>query len=507
MTPAGAVPDESAPLPPDGSEGIARNTFFGLAAQLTSAAFTAVITLYLVRALGPEDYGVFALAVGVGTLVVLASDLGVTQSAERFIAEHRGDRSAVATVMADALKLKLAAAAIACGGLIAAAEPVADAYDIPELTWPLRAAAVAVLGQTILALYRGSFVALARVSVVWRIVLLESVVETAATIAIVVAGAGAAGAAWGRAAGYLFGAAVGMVSAIRFIGPRALSLRAKRPGRKRQIAAYAGPLFLVNAAYTLFDQIDVLLIGAIKSATAVAVFEAPLRLVHFLGYAGQAVAAGVAPRLARGARASPDVAAFERALRWLVLVQAALVAPVLVWATPMVEVALGDGYEDSAEVLRALAPFMFLSAIGTFVTLAVNYLGEARRRIPLAIAAVALNAAIDLVLIPEIGVVGAAVGTDVAFAVYVLGHLWMCRRLLGFAVRPMIVTVARALAASAAMAALLAAFGTSDVPAAALVAGALAGLAVYGASLVLLREISPAELRAARAAMGRLRGR
>jgi O-antigen/teichoic acid export membrane protein len=437
---------------------------------------------------------------------VLASDLGVTQSAERFIAEHRGDRPAVATVMADALKLKLVAAAIACGGLIAAAEPIADAYDIPELTWPLRAAAVAVLGQTILALYRGSFVALARVSVVWRIVLLESAVETAATIALVVAGAGAAGAAWGRAAGYLFGAAVGIVAAGRLVGRRALSLRAKRPGRKRQIAAYAGPLFLVNAAYTLFDQIDVLLIGAIKGPTSVAVFEAPLRLVHFLGYAGQAVAAGVAPRLARGAHASPDVAAFERALRWLVLVQAALLAPVLVWATPIVEVALGDGYGDSAEVLRALAPFMFLSAIGTFVTLAVNYLGEARRRIPLAIAAVVLNAAIDLLLIPEIGVVGAAIGTDVAFAVYVLGHLWMCERLLGFSVRPLIVTVARALTAATAMAALLAAFGTSDVPAAALVTGAIAGLAVYGAALMLLREISPADLRGARAALGRLRG-
>ena len=36
---------------------IARNTLFGAATQLTTAAFTAVLTLYLVRALGPGDYG------------------------------------------------------------------------------------------------------------------------------------------------------------------------------------------------------------------------------------------------------------------------------------------------------------------------------------------------------------------------------------------------------------------------------------------------------------------
>ena len=217
------------------------------------------------------------------------------------------------------------------------------------------------------------------------------------------------------------------------LGRASLTLRARRPGRKRQIAAYAGALFLVNAAFTLFEQIDVLLIGAIRGTRSVAVFEAPLRLVNFLGYAGQAVAFGVAPRLARRAGRAPDVRSFERALRWLVIVQAGLLAPVLVWARPIVDLTLGGGYGQSAAVLRTLAPFMFLTAIGTFVTLSVNYLGEARRRLPLALATVVVNAAIDLILIPDIGVLGRAVGTDAAFTLYVVAHLWICRRLLGFA--------------------------------------------------------------------------
>ena len=40
---------------------IARNTALGLASQATTALFTAALTLYLVRALGPDSYGVFAL--------------------------------------------------------------------------------------------------------------------------------------------------------------------------------------------------------------------------------------------------------------------------------------------------------------------------------------------------------------------------------------------------------------------------------------------------------------
>ena len=43
-------------------EGVGRNTGFALATQLTTSLFTAALTVFLVRALGPHGYGVFALA-------------------------------------------------------------------------------------------------------------------------------------------------------------------------------------------------------------------------------------------------------------------------------------------------------------------------------------------------------------------------------------------------------------------------------------------------------------
>ena len=36
---------------------VARNTVFAVATQATTAGFTAALTLYLVRALGPDDTG------------------------------------------------------------------------------------------------------------------------------------------------------------------------------------------------------------------------------------------------------------------------------------------------------------------------------------------------------------------------------------------------------------------------------------------------------------------
>jgi O-antigen/teichoic acid export membrane protein len=485
------VTEAPRPAPATESDSVARNTAFGLATQLTSAAFTAVTTLYLVRALGPDSYGVFALAVGIGALLVLVSDFGLTPSAERFIAERSGDTVAVRTVLADATRLKLAGGALVCGALFALAGPIANAYGVDALAWPLRAVAVAVLGQTMLFLYRGTFVALGRVSLAWRVLALESAVEAGATIALVITAGGAAAAAWGRAAGYVFGAVVGVTVAARLLGRGAAAQHALP---RRRLAGYASALFLINATYVLFEQLDVLLIGAIKDATAVGLFEAPLRLVIFLSYAGQAVAFGVAPRLAGRSGGGPDVRAFESAVRWLLLIQAALLAPVLVWAEPITHLALGDGYGESAKVLRALAPFVFLSATGTFITLAVNYLGEAGRRVPLVLGAVGVNLVLDLILIPEIGILGGAVGTDVAFSLYVLGHLWICARLLHFQVAPLITTLVRALAAAGAACAVLAAFGTADLSAGDAVAGAVLGGSAYVGILVATGALSRRDL-------------
>ena len=86
----------------DPTESITRNTGFALATHASTAAFTAVVTIFLARYLGPEQFGVFALAVGIGAVLVLPGDAGISTAAARFIAERRGNDHAVALVLRDA---------------------------------------------------------------------------------------------------------------------------------------------------------------------------------------------------------------------------------------------------------------------------------------------------------------------------------------------------------------------------------------------------------------------
>jgi peptidoglycan biosynthesis protein MviN/MurJ (putative lipid II flippase) len=131
----------------------------------------------------------------------------------------------------------------------------------------------------------------------------------------------------------------------------------------------------------------------------------------------------------------------------------------------------------------------------------VNYLGQAGRRIPIVLTALAINVVVVLVLLPVIGVVGAAIGATVAYAVYVPAHFRICQRELKFPIRPLALTLVRALLAAAVMGAVLFVTGPGTLTFVEwLLAGTL-GVLAFAAALWLSGEISHGEIQRGRRAM------
>jgi O-antigen/teichoic acid export membrane protein len=467
--------------------GIVRNTAFALATQVATSAFTAALTLFLVRALSPHDFGRFTLALALAGIVTLPADLGLSSSAARFIAERRSDREQSAALFAQALWAKAAVAGTVAILLFAFAGPIASGFGDHGLAWPLRGTAVALFGQSLLMLVLQTFVSLQRVSSNLVAVVGESAFETTAPIALVLAGTGATGAAFGRAIGYTAGIAIGLVLVARRLGPAALRPRALH--HIGEIGRYARSLAVVDWSFAAFEQIDQLLIGVLLTTRAVATFGAPLRLAVFLHYPGYAVANGVVPRLARTENSEPDARSFAHALRLLFVVQTAITVPLLVWAQPLTALLLGKGYGNADDVLRALAPYVFLSGLAPLVSLGANYLGEARRRPRIALATLGVNLLIDLLLLRRYGVVVAAVATDIAFFLYVPAHFVLCARTLRLDLRPLATGLVRSLLAGAAAAACLAALGTSHISVAHWIVGSIAAVAAFAAVLVVTGEL------------------
>lgn len=487
-----------------GPEGVSKGTGFALAAQLTGASLTAGLLIYLGRALSPDDYGNFAFALSVASVATLLSDLGVSASAARFMAERRGDLPGSSAVLRSALRIKLALGGVTALLLIALAEPICSGLGSPGAVGALRWVAIALVGQSLFLLLFAAFEAVGRLKLRLVAATVESVTEVSASVALVALGAGAAGAGLGRATGYVVGGALGLFLVFRIFERRSATTQRFSA---RTLMAYAGPLLVVDAAFRVFASIDVLLVSAVLGGGAqVAAFEIPLRLAAFLDYPAAALAAAVAPRMARGG-AGPDLDVFQKAMRIAIVLQCATVPFLLVWPEAIVHLLFGDRYPEAPGVLRALAPYVLLAGVAQLVTLAANYLGLAARRIPIAIAMLAVNAAVSVTLLPRIGIVAGAIGTGAAYLVWVPAHLYLLRKHADLPLGNMLRTTLRALVAGAVTAAVLAAFGTGELGPLRMVAGGVVALATYVAALLAVREVTRDELRAvAHAVRSRRRG-
>ena len=498
MTPVDEAPPEIGGERPerdaDRSRTVTRNAGLALAAQIATGLATAGITLFLVRALDPTGYGLFALALGFAALFVVPADFGISPAAARYIAERRGDRRAVAATLATALRLKLALTAAVALALIALASPIATAYGQPDLAWPLRGVAISLFGQSLVFLFSTSFVALGRISRSLLLTVGEAAAEAAATVALVLVSMTASGAAFGRAVGYGVGAALGLALMAKLLGSRAIAQREGGP-ETRSLAAYAGALLVVDSAYAIFSQVDVLIVGALLGTAAAGIFAAPVKLSVLLAYPGLAISSAIAPRVAGGPSGARDAPALVAGIRVLLIVQMLATVVVCTWSQPIVDLVLGPQYRESAAVLLAFGPFIFLSGFGPLVSTSINYLGQARRRIPIAVGCAVLHVALTFAMVESIGMVGAALSAGISYALYVGGHMRIAAEILELRVRPLGLTLARSAAAGLLAAVLLILLGTNELSPLAWAAGFIGAPLVFGATLIALRETSIAELR------------
>ena len=172
------------------------------------------------------------------------------------------------------------------------------------------------------------------------------------------------------------------------------------------------------------------------------------------------------------------------------------------WAEPIVHLVLGPGYDRSADLLRELTPYVFGSGLSALVAGGVNYLGGARRRVPVALLDLVLSLGLTTVLLQTNGLDGAAWASDVVPFLYVPLHVWIARKFIELPLRPLLRAGARGLLAAAAMAGVLLAFGTSHLSALDWIVGGGLGPTAFLSVLVLLGEVTFAELRVLPALVG-----
>jgi O-antigen/teichoic acid export membrane protein len=451
-----------------------------LIGQSVNVLLGAVVAVLLVRGLGDDRYGEWSSMLGIVGIVGYLGSLGLTQVTMRHAAaEPEREAEWFGALIGFRMLLLL------------------------PLTLPV------VLGVEILNA-RGDEMLVAAVILTFLLPLgpptaLGSVYSLRVRNAVPVAVALVKSVLWTSAVALLFigdrglvayAAALWVTTAATALLQVVLGLRLVRPafaaGRKlwRPLLRVALPVAVGGMLILAYGRIDQIIVFNLAGADDAGHYAAAYRLLTASQFLPAAVLTTLFPLLSSELDRARLRRLVQLAVDHLAMVSLPLLAFAIVGSKPLLELLFGEAFEPSA---RALPPLM-----GAFVFICFGYLagnlvlvlGLQQKFVWIAVAALVINVALNLVLVRSYGFVAAAWITLVTEAFVCSTSTWLCVRSLEM--RLQFGRLSRVVAAAAAMAGVLALLSAAGSPLLVLVVASV----VYVPFLVVVGALPLAELRA-----------
>jgi O-antigen/teichoic acid export membrane protein len=264
---------------------------------------------------------------------------------------------------------------------------------------------------------------------------------------------------------------------------------------------YMPGFVLISTFLTLDFQLDAFLISLYLSETDIGWYGAAQTIVLGFWMMATAIRTTLYPVMARIQKETPERLPnlYRRAHQYLLLAALPIAAGITVLARPIVRLVFGEGFEETVPALQIMiwaVVFAFVNVPNARLVLVRNRQKQAGWMTGISMV---VNVVLNLVLIPRLGIVGAAAARTVATAVLFLQlYLYSQRYLEVESILPLLV---RPLLATLVMTAVI--WPIRQLP---LYWPIMAGIIVYGAAAYLLKAI-PEDARERLGQLSVLKGR
>jgi len=488
---AGSGGDADARSRFDVHRGVGRSTATNVIVQFATLATGFVVTPFILRRLGQEAFGLWALMGSLITYGVLF-DLGISGAVVKYVAHHRarGEAGRARAVVATALRLYLGLGLLAACASAALAPFVPDIFNVDDAHRRVAVAATVVTGIGVavaipLSTPRAVLIGLQRFDLANGLTLAATVLANAGIVVVLVAGGG-----------LLPLLAVGIVVTVVLQPVSVAVVRRVAPdigygwsGADRQlvraILSFSSALSINQIASRLASRTDTIVIGIAQSAASVTPYALALRVGQLVLLLTSQFTKVLMP-LAADINARDDRARLRNVLvastRIALAIGAGVGVTAIVLGGAILAAWVGDRYSRYSTIVTIIAAGGIVSAASLAAANILLAIGRQRVLATLSLANGLANLLLSIVLVLSYGIVGAAIGTLAAESAFALVLLPYTARVVGVTIPELMRdAVARVLVPAAALFAVLELVtrvvdASSPVP---LVAVAGAGLVFY----------------------------
>ena len=398
------------------------NTGWRLAAFAARTVGGLTATVLVARMEGPEGLGRFQFALALTLLLSFLVMLGLPSQLVLKIArrpDQAEERVDAALLLALGGGLLVTAAVLGVGELIDA--------DVGLIT----IAALALMADAATRIVLALFWAFERMGYEAATVGVQEVAFVAMTVLALVSGLGVRGALLAYLASRAIGFVVAWVIAASKFGYRTRPRWI--PGAMLPTLRSTAPFAIDDGLSLAYIRVDAVMLGAIRSQTAVGFYQAATNLVLYLNIMPRMLNKSMYPQMSRAWPDRPDELRRLRdvSLRLLGFLSMPIAVGSFLLAPRILELVYGGGFGRAVIVYQLLAPIVPIRMLGnTLGTALTSVNGQVRRTVVVGVAA-ATNVALNLVLIPRFSIVGAAVATLVTEVGLFLAYAILLRRVVG----------------------------------------------------------------------------
>lgn len=414
----------------------------GLAANLV---LSFVLRLIMARTLGRVDYGAIVIGISVLTMGQTVVVLGLHSGVARYLPRY-DDPARRRGVIVSALQVSLPLA-VGVGVLaVALAGPAASyVFHDPSVGPVIRVFGAAIPFAVVVVLFVGTAQGLGRAVPKALNDLSLPLVQIVLVGGSLLGGLALAWVAGAYVAGYVVLAVGGGYYLLR---RTPLGARVDVRPMHRELVAFSVPIMVSSFAVSMLSNVDVFMMGYFASTGDVGIYSAMYSLSNllsvFLFAVGYVYMPAVSALDADGDRAGIDDV-YQAATSLTTTVTLPVLLAILVVPDLIIGLSFGPDFVPGANALRALAlGYAFHAVVGPNMRTLMS-IGRARAIMVNNVVAFSANVALNLVLIPRYGFVGAALATTASYVLMNALYSLVLYRELGIYPRPSSVAVRRAL--------------------------------------------------------------
>lgn len=397
--------------------------FFGTIAGLLLAFASKVI---VIRYITQSEYGIFSLALVLVSAFGAIATLGLQPGSTRQIAYYRGkdDTSKVKGVVVSSLQLAVIASILLSFILFFTSNLIStNIFHSPELSTPLRIFSIIIPFSVLVGIFTSIFRGFDRVGpkIYFQDILMNAL-RPLLYVAVILLGLSFLGVVYAYVASIVFTC---LAFATYMMRKSPIPIRGKVSGInpiRKELLLFSLPLLVVNILGIITGWTDTLMLGYFKAPEIVGLYNAAFPLAQvisltigsmifiYLPIASQLYAKGLNVELQRS---------YKVLTKWICSAIMPLSLILLLFPEAVLNLLFGASYIPASTALQILAVGFFIRNIGPAGT-TLTVMGKTRFLMWLNLACAGMNVILNILLIPPLGIVGAAIAS---IAALILGKI------------------------------------------------------------------------------------